>query len=115
MPQSAATTERPPSVTIEQHRLVGAGGPDQPAQVARVGQLAAAVDHQQVVVGSLEQGAALGRQDLDLVAEQGEPGQHLGGGLQCLGEQQHGAHGTSWVECLASVEASSTLVNPHGG
>ena len=45
----------------EQHRLVGAGGADQPAQVTRVGQLAAAVDHQQVVVGRLEQGASLGR------------------------------------------------------
>ena len=56
----------------EQHRHVGAGGADQPAQVAGVGEVLAAVDEQQVGVGGLEQRAALGGQDLDLVAEQRE-------------------------------------------
>ncbi len=56
----------------EQHRDVGAGGADQPAQVAGVGELEPTVDEQQVGVGGLEQGAALGGQDLDLVAEQGQ-------------------------------------------
>ena len=45
----------------EQHRDVGAGGADQAAQVARVGELLAAVDEQQVGLGRLEQRAALGR------------------------------------------------------
>ena len=49
----------------------------------------------QVGVGGLEQRASLGGQDLDLVAEQGEPGQHLGRGLQGVGQQQQGAHGGS--------------------
>ena len=84
----------------QQHRLVRPGGPDQPAQVACLGELAAAVDHQQVVVGGLEERAALGGQDLDLVAEQGEAGQHLGRGLERFGQQEHGAHGTSRVSVV---------------
>ena len=78
MPQSWLTTARPPSVTIEQHGDVGAGGADQAAQVAGVGELLAAVDQDQVGVGRVDQGAALGGQDLDLVAEQREPREHLG-------------------------------------
>ena len=92
MPQSWATTARPPSVTTSSTGHVGAGRADQPAQVAGVGELLPAVDEEQVGVGRLEQGAALGGQDLDLVAEQGEAGQHLGGGLQGAGEQQQRAH-----------------------
>ena len=97
----------------QEHRLVGPGGADQPAQVARLGQLAAAVDHQQVVVGRLEQGASLGGQDLDLVAEEREPRQHVRGGLQRLGEQQHGAHGTSqrWLS-LSKLRWSSLSTPP---
>ena len=57
------------------------------------GELLAAVDEQQVGVGGLEQRAALGGQDLDLVAEQGEAGQHLGRRLEGAGQQQQGAHG----------------------
>ena len=72
MPQSWATTASPPSVTTSRTGHVGAGRADQPAQVAGVGELLAAVDEDQVGVGRLEQGAALGGQDLDLVAEQGE-------------------------------------------
>ena len=48
----------------EQDRDVGAGGADQAAQVARGGEVLAAVDEQQVGVGGLEQRAALGGQDL---------------------------------------------------
>ena len=76
----------------QQHGLVGAGGADQAAQVAGVGEVLAAVDEEQVDLGRLEQRAALGGQDLDLVAEQGEAGQHLGRGLQGAGQQQQGAH-----------------------
>ncbi len=79
----------------QQHRHVGAGGADQPAQVAGVGEVLAAVDEDQVGVGGLEQRAALGGQDLDLVAEQGEAGQHLGRRLEGAGEQQQRAHGVS--------------------
>ena len=57
-----------------------------------MGELLAAVDEDEVGVGGVEQGAALGGQDLDLVAEQGQPGQHLGGGLERVGQQQQGAH-----------------------
>ena len=77
----------------EQHRRVGARRTDQAAQVAGVGEVLAAVDEQQVDVGRLEQGAALGGQDLDLVPQQGEAGEHLDGRLQRAGEQQKGAHG----------------------
>ena len=76
-------------------RLVGPGGADQAAQVAGVGELAAAVDHQQVVVGRLQQCAALGGQHADLVGQQRESGQDVSGGLHRSGEQQHGAHGSS--------------------
>ena len=47
----------------------------------------ASVDEEQVGVGGLEQGASLGGEDLDLVAEQRESGQHLGGRLQGAGEK----------------------------
>ena len=85
----------------QQHGYVGAGGADQPAQVAGVGEVLAAVDEDQVGVGRLEQGAALGGQDLDLVAEQGEAGEHLGRGLEGAGQQQQGAHGrasSAWAD-----------------
>ena len=87
----------------EQHRDVGAGRADQPAQVAGVGQLEPAVDEQQVGVRGLEQGAALGREDPDLVAEQGQPGQHLDRGLQRVGQQEQGAH-------LALLRGTGTTV-----
>ena len=93
MPQSWADHGEPALGDDEQDRDVGAGRPDQSAQVAGVGELLAAVDQQQVGVGSVEQRAALGGQDPDLVAEQREAGQHLDRGLQCAGEQQQGAHG----------------------
>ena len=79
----------------QQHRCVGAGGADQPAQVPRVGELLAAVDQHHVDVRRLEQRAALGGQDLDLVGQQGERGEHLGRGLDGARQQQQGAHGTS--------------------
>ena len=72
---------------------VGAGGADQAAQVARAGEVLAAVDEQQVGLRGLEQRAALGGQDLHVVAEQGEAGQHLGRGLQGAGQKQERAHG----------------------
>ena len=68
---------------------------DQPAQVACVGEVLAAVDEQQVGVGRLEEGGTLGGQDLDLVPEQGEARQDLGGGPVGAGEKQEGAHGGS--------------------
>ncbi len=76
----------------QQHRDVGAGRADQPAQVACVGEVLAAVDEEQVGVRRLEQRAALGGQDPDLVAEQGQAGQDLGGRLQGAGEKQERAH-----------------------
>ena len=90
----------------QQHRDVGAGGADQPAQVAGVRELLAAVDEDQVDVGRVEQRAALGGQDLDLVGEQGEGGQHLGRGLRRARQQQQGAHGTSRSRGLADSPLS---------
>ena len=84
MPQSWATTARPPSVTIEQDGHVGAGGADQPAQVAGVGELLAAVDEQQVAVGRLEQRAALGGQDLDRWPSSARPGSTSTEGCRAL-------------------------------
>ena len=76
----------------EEDGAVGAGGAQQPAQVARVGQLLAPVDEDHVGVGSLEEGAALGGQDLDLVTEQRERREHLRARLEGAGEQQQRAH-----------------------
>ena len=95
MPQSAATTDRPPSVTTSS---TGASLP-----VVRISRhrsrawasFLAAVDEDDVDLGRLEQRAALGGQDAHLVGEQGECGQHLGGGLRGAGQQQQGAHGVS--------------------
>ena len=93
MPQSCSDDGQAALGADEQDGHVGAGGADQPAQVAGVGEVLAAVDEQQVGVGRLEQRAALGGQDLDLVAEQREAGQHLGGRLEGAGEKQKRAHG----------------------
>ena len=60
-----------------------------------MGEVLAAVDEQQVGVRCLQEGAALGGQDPDLVAQQPQPGQHLGGGLECVGQQQQGAQEVS--------------------
>ena len=95
----------------QQDGHVGAGGADQPAQVTRVRELLAPVDQEQVVVGRLEQGAALGREDLHLVAEQGQARQHLHGRLEGAGQQQQGAHGRSsgWVVgCVRISRMEST-------
>ena len=79
----------------EQHRDVGAGGADQPAQVARVGELEPAVDEQQVGVGRLEQGAALGGQDL---APGGRAGPARAGPRPRAAARWSAAAGCSW--CL---------------
>ena len=71
---------------------LGAGGADQPAQVTGVGEVLATVDEEEVGLGRLEEGASLGGQDLDVVAEQRETGQDLGGRLERAGQQQKGAH-----------------------
>ena len=76
----------------EQDRGVGAGGADQPAQVAGRGEVLAPVDEDEVGLGRVEQRAALGRDDLHGVRQQREPGEHLGGGLQGAREQQQCAH-----------------------
>ena len=76
----------------EQDRYVGPGRPDQPAQVAGLGEVLAAVDEQEVGVRSLQQGAAHGREDLDLVAEEGQAGENLGRRLESGGQQQQRAH-----------------------
>ena len=76
----------------QQDRDVGAGGADQPAQVAGVGEFLAPVDQQQIGVGCIEQRGALRRQDLDCVTQQGEAGQHLGGGLESSGQQEQCTH-----------------------
>ena len=92
-PQSWLTTDSPPSVTIEHDGDVGAGGADQAAQVTGAREVLAAVDQQQIGLGRLEQGAALGGQDLHLVRQQREGRQHLGGRLKRAGEKQECTHG----------------------
>ena len=77
---TSSTGTSAPVVRIRRHRSRACG------------ELLAAVDEDQVDLGGLEQGAALGGEDLDLVAEQREPGQHLGGGLEGAGQQQQLAH-----------------------
>jgi len=61
----------------QQHRDVGPGRADQPAQVAGAREILAAVDEEEVRVRGLEQRAALGGKDLDLVPEQRETGEDL--------------------------------------
>ena len=71
----------------QDHRYVGAGRADEAAQVAGAGQVLTSVDEHQVGLGRLQEGAALGWQDLDVVTEQREAGQHLGGRLQGAGQK----------------------------
>ena len=111
MPQSAATTERPPSVTMSSTGASLPGRADQPAQVPGVGEVLAAVDQDQVDVGGLEQGAALGGQDLDLVGEQGQGRQDVGRGLGRAGQQQQGAHGISPIGVRADSPLSRSVAS----
>ena len=97
MPQSAVTTDRPPSVTIN-----STGTSEPVVRISRQRsrawrELLAAVDEDQVGLGSVEERASLGREDLHLVAQQRQAGEHLGGGLQRAGQQQQCAHGSSSV------------------
>ena len=64
MPQSAVDRGEAALGDDEQQRHVDAGGADQPAQAADVREVPAAVDEDDVGVRGLEQGAALGGEDL---------------------------------------------------
>ena len=68
----------------EQDRDVGAGGADQPAQVAGCGEVLAAVDEDEVGLGGVEQRAALGGQDLHGVASSASPGSTSAEGCRAL-------------------------------
>jgi hypothetical protein len=83
-----------------------------------VGEVLATVDEEEVGLGRLEEGASLGGQDLDVVAEQRETGQDLGGRLERAGQQQKGAHtgllpwvwvGTETQRWAPAVDSSCTL------
>ena len=76
----------------EEHRAVDPGGAEQPAQRPDVREVAAAVDEHGVGGRRVDEGGALRRGDLDLVEQQAEGGQHLGGGLEGIGQQQQAGH-----------------------
>ena len=58
-------------------------------------ELLAAVDEDEVGLGSLEKRASLGREDLHLVAQQSQTGEDLGGRLERARQQQKCAQGSS--------------------
>ena len=84
MPQSWATTARPPSVTMSRTGGVGAGGAHQPAQVARRRRGPGAVDEDEVGVGASSSALPWAGNDLHAVcdssASPGSTSRRAGGG-----------------------------------
>ena len=76
----------------QDQRALDAGGADDAGQAAHLGEVVAAVDEDGVARRRVEQGAGLGREDLDVVGQQRERGQHLDRGLRALGEQEQVGH-----------------------
>ena len=94
----------------EEDRRVGTGRADQPAEVARGGEVLATVDEDEVGRRSVEQRTALGGQDLHGVREERQSREHLGRGLERTSQQQECTHG---ADLLARRSMRKDI--PHGG
>ncbi len=85
----------------QDQRALDAGGADDPGQAADLREVVAPVDEHGIAGWRVEQRARLGREDLDVVRQQRERGQHLDRRLRALGEEKQVGHVMS-LRCRVS-------------